>query len=161
MSIFDAIIIIIVMILGIKGFFNGFVRELAGLIGLIGGLYLASIYYHQAGVYINNNLINIKNNSAIDLVGFVAVFFIFWIISIFIGFLLAQILKLSSLGILDRLVGVVFSAGKFFIIFSIVLALIYQIKFLRKEFNLLFHNSKLIPIMLYVGEKIINIDNKI
>jgi len=161
MSIFDAIIIIIVMILGIKGFFNGFVRELAGLIGLIGGLYLASIYYHQAGVYINNNLINIKNNSAIDLVGFVAVFFIFWIISIFIGFLLAQILKLSSLGILDRLVGVVFSAGKFFVIFSIVLALIYQIKFLRKEFNLLFHNSKLIPIMLYVGEKIINIDNKI
>jgi len=161
MSIFDAIIIIIIMILGIKGFFNGFVRELAGLIGLIGGLYLASIYYHQVGVYINNNLINIKNSSAIDLVGFVAVFFIFWIISIFIGFLLAQILKLSSLGILDRLVGVVFSAGKFFVIFSIVLALIYQIKFLRKEFNLLFQNSKLIPIMLYVGEKVINIDNKI
>jgi len=161
MSIFDVIIITFILILGIKGFFNGFVRELAGLIGLIGGLYLASIYYHQVGVYINNNLINIKNSSAIDLVGFVAVFFIFWIISIFIGFLLAQILKLSSLGILDRLVGVVFSAGKFFVIFSIVLALIYQIKFLRKEFNLLFQNSKLIPIMLYIGEKVINIDNKI
>ena len=56
MSMFDGIILAITLILAIKGFFNGFLKEIAGLIGIIGGLYLASVYFHQAGMYISNHL---------------------------------------------------------------------------------------------------------
>jgi len=160
MSIFDGIIIVFVLILGVKGFFNGFIKEIAGLIGIVGGLYLASIYYHQAGLFINENLISIKNPSAIDLVGFIGVFFGFWVVCVFIGFLLSKILKISALGIFDRLLGLVFSAGKFFIIISIVLALLYKIEFVKKKFEYVYKKSKIAPIMLQIGDKIINLNPK-
>jgi len=160
MSIFDAIIIIIIMILGIKGFFNGFIKEIAGFIGIVGGLYLASIFYHQVGVFINDNLMVIKNHSAIDLVGFVEVFFGFWVVCLFIGFLLSKILKIAALGIFDRLLGLIFSAGKFFIIVSVILTLLYQVEFFKEKFENIYKNSKLAPIMLQIGEKIINLNPK-
>jgi uncharacterized membrane protein required for colicin V production len=59
---FDAVIIGITLILAIKGFFNGFVKEIAGLIGLIGGLWLAREYFHSVGIYIDKNLFAIKNS---------------------------------------------------------------------------------------------------
>jgi len=160
MSVFDGIIIAITLILAVKGFFNGFIKEIAGLVGLIGGLYLASIFYHKAGVFINENLFTIKNHSAIDLVGFIGVFFGFWIVCVFVGFLLSKILKIAALGIFDRLLGLIFSAGKFFIIVSVILALLYQIEFFKEKFANVYKNSKLAPIMIEIGEKIINLDPK-
>jgi len=160
MSIFDVIIITFILILGVKGFFNGFIREIAGFIGIVGGLYLASIYYHKAGIFINDNLFIIKNSSAIDLVGFVIVFFSFWMLCIFIGFLLSKMFKVSSFGFFDKLLGLVFSAGKFFIIISIILALFFKIDFIKRRVKNFYENSKLMPIMLKTGEKFININIK-
>ena len=39
MNMFDAIIIGITLILAIKGYFNGIIKELGGLVGIIGGLF--------------------------------------------------------------------------------------------------------------------------
>lgn len=39
---FDIIVIALVLILGIKGILNGLIKEVFGLIGLIGGLIVAS-----------------------------------------------------------------------------------------------------------------------
>ena len=157
MNLFDAVIIGITLILGIKGFFNGFIKEIAGLIGIIGGLFLASKFYHEAGVYINSYIFHIPNKSAIDLVGFVAVFVGFWIFAIFIGFLFAKILKISALGGLDRILGFIFSSAKFFIIVSVIVTLLYQVVFIKKKIEHYTKNSMIFPFMLNLGEKIINI----
>jgi len=157
---FDLIIISITVLLAIKGFFNGFLKEIAGLIGIIGGLYLASVYFHQAGIYINKNLITIKNPSAIDLIGFISIFLGFWIVTVFIGFLLSKILKISSLGIIDKLFGLIFSAAKFFILVSIIIALIFKINFVKEKLDLVYKKSKLMPYMIKIGDKIININPK-
>ena len=157
MSLFDGIIIAITLILAIKGFFNGFIREIAGLVGIVGGLFLASKYYHQAGVYINENLFSIKNQSAIDLIGFIAVFVGFWIVAIFVGFLLSKILKISALGIIDRVLGMIFSALKFFLLVSIIIALLYKIEFVKEKLNTLAKNSIIFPYMIKIGNEIINL----
>ena len=157
MSIFDGIIIAITLILAIKGFFNGFIKEIAGLIGIIGGLILASKYYHVAGMYINNNLITIKNSSAIDLVGFICVFLGFWIIAVFIGFLLGKILKVSSLGFFDKLLGFFFAGAKFFILVSIIFTLLYKVEFLKEKIDSFTKHSLIFPYMLKIGDKIINL----
>ena len=39
---FDIIVIALVLILGVKGIINGLIKETFGLIGLIGGLVVAS-----------------------------------------------------------------------------------------------------------------------
>jgi len=155
--IFDAIVISIILILAVKGFFNGFIKEIAGLIGVIGGLLLASTYYHVVGEYINHNLFTIKNPSAIDLVGFVSVFIGFWIIVIFIGFLFNKILKISALGFIDKLLGFIFSALKFFILLSVVLALLCKIEFLKNNFEKYTKGSVIFPVMIKFGNKIINL----
>jgi membrane protein required for colicin V production len=79
MNLLDGIIIAITLILAIKGYFNGVIKEVAGLIGIVGGLFLASKFYHQTGIYINDNLLTIPNKSAVNLVGFIVVFVGFWI----------------------------------------------------------------------------------
>ncbi|NPA87414.1 CvpA family protein [Caminibacter pacificus] len=157
MSIFDAVIIGITLILAIKGFFNGFIKEIAGLVGIVGGLILASKFYHQVGVYINQNLFAIPNKSAIDLVGFIAVFVGFWLFAVFVGFLLAKILKLSALGVFDRILGFVFSGAKFFVLIAVIIALLYQVKFVREKMHEYTQKSLVYPVLLKVGEKIINI----
>jgi len=157
MNIFDGVIIGITILLAIKGFFNGFIKEIAGLVGIVGGLFLASKYYHIAGAYINNHLITIKNPSAIDLVGFIVVFLGFWIICIFIGFLLSKILTISSLGILDRILGFIFAGAKFFVLVSIIFALLYKIEFVREKISPFTKNSVVFPVMIKVGDEVINL----
>ena len=160
MTIIDMIIVGITLLLAIKGFFNGFIKEAFGLIGIIGGIYIAGLYYHQAGMYINSNLMTIPNKSAIDLVGFISVFFLFWIFCIFLGFLIGKILKISALGFIDKLLGFLFGGLKFFLIISIIVASIYQIEFIRKKMNEFEKKSVLLPIMLELGDKIINFSPK-
>ncbi|GAB6073515.1 CvpA family protein [Nautilia lithotrophica] len=157
MSIFDGIVIAITLILAIKGYFNGIIKELAGLIGIIGGLFLASKFFHQTGVYINNHLFNIPNKSAVDLVGFIVVFVGFWVLSVFVGFLLGKILKLSALGALDRILGFVFSGAKFFLLVSIIIAMLWQVAFIREKMQNIGKNSFMLPVLVKIGKKIINI----
>ena len=154
---FDAIIIGITLILAIKGFFNGFIKEVAGLIGIAAGLFLASKFSHPTGVYINENLFAIKNSSAIDTVGFIAVFVGIWLFAIFIGFLLSKILKIAALGIVDRLAGFIFSGAKFFLIVSVILTLLTKVAFIKEKLNNYTKNSSVYPIMLEIGDKIIDL----
>ncbi|EDM24162.1 CvpA family protein [Caminibacter mediatlanticus] len=160
MNIFDAVIIGITLILGIKGFFNGFIKEIAGLIGIIGGLFLASKFFHPVGIYINEHIFKINNQSAIDLVGFIVVFVGFWIVAIFIGFLFGKILKLSALGVFDRILGFIFSSMKFFILVAIILTLLYKVQFIRENIQKYVKNSVVFPLMINIGDKIINISPK-
>jgi len=160
MNMFDALIIAITLILAIKGFLNGVVKEIAGLVGIIGGFFIASRYYHQAGVYINDNLITIKNTSAIDLVGFISVFLLVWIFCIFLGFLFNHLLKLSALGFLDKFLGFLVGGLKFFLIISIIVASLYKIEFLKDYFAKFTKNSQIFPLMVKVGEEIMELSPK-
>jgi len=157
MSIFDGIIIAVTLILAIKGYFNGIIKELAGLIGIVGGLFLASKFFHQTGEYINDNLFSIPNKAAVDLVGFIVVFVGFWVLTVFIGFLLAKILKISALGVLDRILGFVFSGAKFFLLVSIIVAMLWQVAYIREKMSSVSKNSVLYPVLVKIGKKIINI----
>ena len=157
MSMFDAIIIGITLILAIKGYFNGIIKELGGLIGIIGGLFLASKFYHQAGVYIDNNLLEIPNKSAIDLIGFISVFIGFWVLVVFIGFLISKILKASALGGLDRLLGFLFGGLKFFLLISVIVSLLWQVSFIKEDLEKFSKESIVMPILIKSGEKIINL----
>jgi len=160
LNLFDAIVIGITLILGIKGFFNGFIKEIAGLIGIIGGLFFASKFFHPVGIYINEYILNIPNKSAIDLVGFIVVFIGFWLFAIFVGFLFSKILKLSAIGIIDRILGFIFSSMKFFILVAIILTLLYKVEFVKENIQKYIKNSIVFPLMVKIGDNIINISPK-
>ena len=156
-NIFDAIVISITLILAIKGYFSGIIKELAGLIGIGAGLFLGSMYYQQAGNYINDSIFKIPNESAINVVGFVAVFVITWLIVILIGLMFAKILQVSKLGFFDRIGGVIFSAGKFFVMISVIVTMLSQIEALKSSLEKYQKNSLIWPMMNKIGKILINL----
>ena len=50
---FDLVVVALVLVLGIKGLLNGFIKEIFGIIGLIGGVIVASRYADEVGEFIS------------------------------------------------------------------------------------------------------------
>jgi membrane protein required for colicin V production len=48
-SIFDLIVGSIILLLGLKGILNGFFKELFGLIGIVGGIFVGSRVANEVG----------------------------------------------------------------------------------------------------------------
>jgi membrane protein required for colicin V production len=154
---FDAIILSITIILAIKGFFNGIIKEVSGLIGIVLGIYLGSTYYESAGEYINSSIFKIPNESAINIVGFVAVFVLTWLFVVVLGLILSKIIKVAQLGILDKIGGVIFSAGKFFIIVAVIVTMLSKIEAMHNQIEKWSQNSITYPYLIKTGEFVINI----
>jgi len=156
-NVFDVIVLSITLILAIKGFFNGIIKEVAGLLGIVLGVYLGSNYYVEAGKYINESIFKIPNESAINVVGFVSIFVLSWLVITLIGILLSKIVAVSKLTILDKIGGVLFSAGKFFIIVSIIITMLSQIDLFKNSLSKINQNSIIFPIMIKIGSKLVNL----
>ena len=67
---FDVTIGAIILILGIKGFINGFIKEFFGLAGLVGGVYAASRLSEKAADFIHANFLQLNNTAILKLIGF-------------------------------------------------------------------------------------------
>jgi len=157
---FDLIILGISLIFAIKGFFNGIIKEISGLIGIIVGIYVASNYYIEAGKFINESIFKIQNESAINVVGFISLFIIGWLSIVIIGVLISHIVKIAQLGILDRIGGVVFSAGKIFVIIAIIVTLLSKIEAMHNQLNKWSKDSVIYPYILKIGNLVINLKPK-
>jgi membrane protein required for colicin V production len=68
-SIFDLIIISITLILGLKGLFRGLIKEIFGIIGIIGAIFVASRISKDAGDAIAP-ILAIQSEATIKLIGF-------------------------------------------------------------------------------------------
>ncbi len=160
-SIFDLIICSLVIILGAKGVINGFIKEIFGLIGIIGGVILAVKFADFGGEYISNNFYKIDSLSAKYFLGFLAILFVFWIICVLIGFLMSKLVNFSGLGFLDRLLGFLIGSSKIFLVFSIIIVVISQIKILNTNLKPYFDKSFTYPYLLESGRWLMNFDRDV
>ncbi|AQW81974.1 CvpA family protein [Campylobacter pinnipediorum] len=154
---FDIAIVGIVLILGIKGLINGLIREVFGLIGLIGGLIVSSRFSNLAGEFIDKNIYKINNSSMLEFISFICLWICFWILCILIGKFLAKLVGASGLGFVDRVGGFLAGSGKIFLTLAAVLAVISNTN-LNSTIAPFFTNSKVYPVLLQSGKWIINMD---
>ena len=49
-SYFDLVVGLLIVLVGLKGIVNGFIREVFGLIGIVGGVFIASVYATEVEV---------------------------------------------------------------------------------------------------------------
>ncbi len=155
---FDLIIGGIVLLLGLKGIINGFFKELFGLIGIVGGVFVASRLAEKVGGYLNDTIFHFGNEAAIKFTGFLVVLAVFWGSMILIGMALKKLSSLSGLGPVDRIFGFIFGASKFFLIISIVVYAAYNVETIRKNLEKPMANSILFPIMVETGRYIMKMD---
>ena len=155
---FDLVVGGIVLLLGLKGILNGFFKEVFGLVGIIGGVFVASRFANEAGTYISNMVFHFDNQSAINFTGFLVVLAGFWAVMVVVGALFKKLVSASGLGIFDKILGFVFGASKFFLIGSIIVYAIYNMKTLRENLKKPMEGSILFPVMVETGGFIMKLD---
>lgn len=154
---FDIIIIAVVIILGIKGIINGLIKEVFGLIGIIGGVIIASRNANLVGDLISLYIYQLSD-SAEFFFGFLIALLVFWFVCLMLGNLLSKMLKMSGLGFVDRLLGFFVGAAKIFLVLAILAAIVSKISILNQKISPFFEGSKVYPILLSAGQFIMAMD---
>lgn len=157
LAVLDIIVIALIVILGLKGLFRGLIKELFGLVGIVGGVFVASRLAKDAG-YLINGLIPMSNENTILLVGFIASLIVFWILAYLLGIILQKIFDASGLGVFDRLLGFLFGAGKIFLLFSIIAYAVSQVKVINDNLAPKVQKSIMFPLLKDTGSYIIKLD---
>ncbi|MCK5111812.1 MAG: CvpA family protein [Arcobacteraceae bacterium] len=156
-NIFDVIVLSLVTLLGLKGLFRGFIKEVFALFGIVGGVFVASRLSSEVGEIVDK-VFHFDNNNTLVLVGFVVAIAAFWILAYVIGMALSKVFSLSGLGIFDRLLGFIFGAGKVFLLFSIIAFAISSVEAINKKLTKKLANSVVFPILKDTGKFIIKLD---
>ena len=157
-SYFDIIATIIILFLGLKGIINGFFKELFGLLGIIGGIFIASRLGNEVGEYLSDMIFKFENSAAINFTGFLVTLAAFWLFMILVGLIFKKLSKISGLGSIDKILGFVFGAGKFFLIAAVIAHAAYNIKAVRSSIDSSMQNSILFPVLVKTGSFIMKLD---
>jgi len=155
---FDVTIAAIVLILGIKGFMNGVIKEIFGLAGLVGGVYFGSRFSDTAATFINDNFLQMQNPSLLKLLGFLAVLIVVWMGATLLGSILSTLSSVSGLGFINRLLGFIAGGGKYFIIFALIVTALSNITLIKDNLGKYVKESILYPYLLKTGSVIIHLD---
>jgi membrane protein required for colicin V production len=158
MNYFDVAVGSIVLLLGLKGLMNGFSKELFGLIGIVGGLFVASHIGGPIGRFLNESILHFETASAVNLVGFVFTVGIFWLLMIALGAGFKKLSTLSGLGIVDQILGFLVGASKFFFIMSVIVYALFSVTAIRENFGDKMKDSIFFEPMVATGDFILHIE---
>ena len=154
---FDIIVIALVVILGLKGLMKGFIKELFGLIGIVGGVFVASRMAKEVGD-LAAGVFALENENTILLAGFIVGLILFWILAYLLGTILEKVFEASGLGIVDRLLGFIFGAGKIFLLFAIIAYATTGVEVVNKNLEPKMKDSIVFPMLVSTGGYIIKLD---
>lgn len=152
---FDLILAALVLILGIKGLMNGFIKEVFGIIGLIGGVIVASRYANEVGEFVSKNIFAVQETFWYHL-GFLVTLIVFWVLCLGLGYIFSKMLSMSGFGFLNRILGLIVGSAKIFLVFAIFIFIVSNIKIISGKLEPYTKNSFFYPILLQSGEFIMN-----
>ncbi|WP_279176812.1 CvpA family protein [Campylobacter insulaenigrae] len=155
---FDVFVVGLTLILGLKGLISGLVKEVFGLLGIVGGVLVASRYAKEVANIIDKNFYQIQNENLAVFAGFLVLLIVIWIVCLIVGNILSKLFSLSGLGFVDRIGGFLFGGAKIFLIFAILITCISNIGFLRINLSKYTQNSHTFEVLKYTGDFIMNTD---
>lgn len=159
LSYFDIVVIILILLLGLKGIINGFFKELFGLVGIVGGIFIASRVAKSVGEILSNIVFKFESSSAINFSGFLTTLLLFWLFMIGVGTMFQKLSSASGLGAVDRIFGFVFSASKFFFIASVIIYATHNVKAIKINLDKIMKDSLTYPVFVEVGSMIMKLDS--
>ncbi|RXJ83336.1 CvpA family protein [Arcobacter sp. CECT 8985] len=156
-TIFDMVVVGLTVILGLKGLFRGFIKEVLGLVGIIGGIFVASRFSLDVGNMIAP-ILGLESSATIKLIGFIATLVGFWLIVYIITITLNKITDISGLGAINRIFGFLFGSAKIFLIFSVIVYALYQVQSFKSFIDEKIGTSITFPYLVDVGGYIVKLD---
>ena len=118
MNIFDIIVVVILSFCLIRGFLIGIVRQISSIVGVLAGFFTGIRYYP----FLSDILTKwIENTGYRDIAAFMIIFCGVFIVVILLAWVIHYLMKVSKIGWMDRVLGVVFGAVKAVLIAAILL----------------------------------------
>jgi membrane protein required for colicin V production len=148
MNTFDIIVAVILTYSLIRGLFRGLVKEVASIIGVLGGFFAAYSFYSPAAEYLSGL---VSNPAYRNILAFLIIFCAVVIVINLLAIIIKYILKVVLLGWLDRLGGLGFGAIKAVLIGSVLFLVLTA--FLPKGTPLI-RDSMAAPYLSMVSEKL-------
>lgn len=139
------IIISILLIYGvIKGFENGLIKEVTGVIALISGLYIAI----QFSSFFEPKIINYFDfqKEFIPIITFALLFFVTFIIFKLLGYIIDKFFKVLALGFISKVLGSIFGILKVIVILSFLISMTNKYELINKKIkqqSILFYQLEL------------------
>jgi len=158
-NLLDIVVLALVVLLGLKGLIRGLIKEVFGLVSVVGGVFFASRFADAFGTYIHSGFFPIENAGVRSLVGFVILFALIWAAVQLAGTILAKMMKVSGLGFVDKLGGMAVGSAKIFLVFSIIAYGFGSVNFVRDMLKSKLDDSVMYPILFNTGSYIVNIDS--
>jgi membrane protein required for colicin V production len=149
------ILICIPLVWGLyKGITKGFIIEAANTVALFLGVWVSVNFSDKATAYIQHRFD--YTNPYLKIIVFCALFISVLVALYFIGRLLTKIVDNASLGILNKIAGAIFGAGKFLILLSVLFFVLNAVEKsfavipqqIKKDSLLYSPISKLAPILI-------------
>lgn len=122
MNLLDMIILATMAFLILKGLLRGFFREIASLVGVIAGIFLANFFQPQMTKYLEDYLPSID---ILPLISFVLIFLLIMVASNILGLVLKFLFLKVMTGWGGRILGGVLAAIKGVIIIYLVIILLF------------------------------------
>jgi membrane protein required for colicin V production len=157
---FDVAVGSIVLLLGLKGLLNGFSKEVFGLVGIVGGVFVASHLGSIIGKFLSATIFHFETPTAVNLVGFLFALGIFWLLMVALGSGFKKLSTLSGLGPVDQLLGFIVGSSKFFFILSIIVYALFSVKAIRENFEDKMADSVFYQPMVATGDFILSIETE-
>ena len=132
MGIFDIIFLCFVAIAAIIGFKRGGIRQIAIFIAIYLGFTLSLLHCSDFAAWIESKITIAHKWSTV--VAFILIFAGAVLVFSILGHLLSKLMKITMLGWLDRLAGVVLGAGIFLMVASV---LVYFVNVANEQFGMI------------------------
>lgn len=133
----DILFIVVIILSAVLAFLNGAVRE-----GLSLSKWILSALISKKYLYLLDHYANIQPLVVKQLVGFCLVFILLSLLFQLINVAVNHFIKFSGIGLLNKLLGMLFGAGRGIIVCAIATLII---PFLMPNYNV--HDSKLFPVL--------------
>ena len=154
MNTLDMVIVVVLCFCLIRGIFRGLIKEVASIIGVLGGFYAAYTYYPRLAKIMSSW---ISNTGYLNILSFMIIFCVVLIIISILGIIIKYLLNIAFLGWVDRICGAGFSLLKGVLIVSVVLLILTA--FLPQGAALV-KQSLLAPHVVVVSEKMAKVVSK-
>ena len=120
MNVFDIVIVVILLFAFVRGIMKGLFAEVASLVAIVAGVFVAIHYAHHLEYYFVNSKSITWSAETSRIVSFALTFLAVVILIIFIGKILTKLADITSLGMLNKLLGGIFAVLKVALILSVI-----------------------------------------
>lgn len=158
LSYIDIGMIVLIVLLSLKGIWQGIIRGLASFLGILFGVFFASRFYDGLGKWFATSIYNLGSPELNALIGFVIIIVLIWAGFLLLGEILFRIVRFTPLAGVDKAFGLLFGFCKSFLLLSIIVFGISQIAWFKNFSQNVEEHSSIFPIMKNLSIKIMNLE---